>query len=724
MNNLLIKMKKKSLVSNGNVGKWFAIAASIFVLFIFLALIGFLIYSSIPAFTTYNIFNTLDFNFSDKNASIWMPLSITLLVTVFSVLIATPIGVKTATFIKFRLSDKNSRRCFIIVQTLSGIPSVVFGLFALTSLGNVTRVIFGLSSAYTIINAIIMLSFMILPTIISLTLNTYDGISKEQLLNPISLGLNKTSAIYKIIKKEAFSGIVIAVIIAIGRTIGETMALSMILPNESYSIVSNGIQEILQSNLGTLSSIIATNMFSEVGGPEKRGVLYLFGLVLLILILLLNIFILFLTSKNKRNTKIGMKWKRVEVFIVKIIMFIPNHISLLFNIVIYKDKNINQNQLINTSDFISNRFKSNKFINLKSIVLFWLEIFCTFITMAFLCWITIDVLLSGMIVIFSNENSTIFQYGKNTTGQAFLNTIIIVIISLVAAIPIGLLCAIYLNEFAKETKIKKAILFFIDSIGAAPSIIFGMFGLMVFIRTFGMTSAGSIGRSLIAAAFTISIVILPTMIRMFQQSLLSVPKTTRENGLALGLSKWKVVTKVVLPECYKNIISSIVLTTGRIMSETAPLYLTAGLSGSSQISLLNPGQTLTTRIYAENTASNNLASGLAISYESAFLSLVLILLLIYTGYIIIPNYKYIKQDCINIYLAYRKMYRKQVQIPKDLINRQLINKTLYITYKQSELYNLNRKVDKKIIIDRKRCSIKYLDARILNKMINLRTIYV
>ncbi len=122
-----------------------------------------------------------------------MPLSITLLVSLISILIATPIGIKTATFIKFRMREKNSKKAFIVVQTLAGIPSVIFGLFALTSLGSVVKFIFHTDSVYSIINATIMLSFMILPTIISLTINTYDGIDKEYLLNPVSLGFTKTS---------------------------------------------------------------------------------------------------------------------------------------------------------------------------------------------------------------------------------------------------------------------------------------------------------------------------------------------------------------------------------------------------------------------------------------------------------------------------------------------------------------------------------------------------
>jgi phosphate transport system permease protein len=156
--------------------------------------------------------------------------------------------------------------------------------------------------------------------------------------------------------------------------------------------------------------------------------------------------------------------------------------------------------------------------------------------MVFLAGIVIDILGFGGVALASGD-ATVFSFSKDSTGQAFVNTLLIIVIAIGIGLPLSLMIALYINEFAKEGKLKKSLLFFVDSLGSTPSILFGMFGLIFFIQTLGMSAGGTAGKSLIAGAFTILIVILPVFIRTIQQALQSVPKDLRTNSYALGAGK-------------------------------------------------------------------------------------------------------------------------------------------------------------------------------------------
>jgi phosphate transport system permease protein len=223
-----------------------------------------------------------------------------------------------------------------------------------------------------------------------------------------------------------------------------------------------------------------------------------------------------------------------------------------------------------------------------------------------------------------------------------MNTLLIIIIAIGIGLPLSLMIAIYLNEFAKKGKVKKILLFFIDSLGATPTILFGMFGLIFFIQTMGMSAGGAAGKSILAGALTILIVILPVFIRTIQQALQSIPQELRTNSYALGVGKWETIRKIVLPAALQGITTAVILSIGRILAETAPLYLTSGLVSSSSISLINPGQTLTTRIYAQIYTAD-VHDGTSIMYECAFVTMVLVLLIILVIHVIIPAYYRFKQ---------------------------------------------------------------------------------
>ncbi len=647
---------------NNNVGKYFSMIISTFVGVILFAILGFILYKSIQGFEYYGIEKILfsdKFNISngkEQGVSFWLPFVSTLLTTLIALLIAVPVGVKTSIFIKFRVDKKYKKTFRILSETLAGIPSVIFGLFASKSLGALLSQM-GINN-YSIINASIMLSFMIIPTIIAMSLNALDSVDKNLIINPIAIGSTKTRAIYKVYKKAARNGIIVAIIIAMGRAIGETMALSMILQNENGYIegFNNGLLYSLNSDLKTVSVVIATNMFGENSNEITRSLLFVFGFILFIFIMIFNVLILYVTRQK------GNRVSRLDKFIDKLyyyVLFIPRQISNIFEWLMFKERR--SKKLVSHEEIIEYtriRTTNYKFANLYTwYKLFW-EIFSFLLCLSILIWIILEIFVKGWVALGANS-TTIFMYTKNTSGQAFLNTILVIFIAILIGLPISLISAIYLNEYSKNKYFNKTINFFLDSLGSTPSILFGMFGLIFFIETLGWTSDGAKGYSLIAGSLTIVLVILPSFTRSIQQALIQVPYEVRINALALGSSKWEVIYKIVLPAALTGIITSTILAIGRILSETAPLYLTAGLTSSTETALDRPGQTLTTRIYAQ-LYNTNITEGINIMYEIAFITLLLVLSLILIGYVLIPNKKEINKWFINKFQFIKYFFKKEM----------------------------------------------------------------
>lgn len=177
-----------------------------------------------------------------------------------------------------------------------------------------------------------------------------------------------------------------------------------------------------------------------------------------------------------------------------------------------------------------------------------------------------------------------------------LNTVYIIIMTLLIVLPIGVGSAVYLNEYAKNKKIVKIIELTAETLSGIPSIIYGLVGMLIFVQFF------SLGTSLIAGALTLVIMTLPTIIRTTQESLKTVPDSYREGALALGSGKWHMIKSVVLPSSVEGIVTGCILSIGRIVGESAALLFTAGManeiiSPASAPLPNNAGSTLSVALY-------------------------------------------------------------------------------------------------------------------------------
>lgn len=179
-----------------------------------------------------------------------------------------------------------------------------------------------------------------------------------------------------------------------------------------------------------------------------------------------------------------------------------------------------------------------------------------------------------------------------------INTIYTVVLTLLFCIPLGIGSAIYLAEYAKQGKIVSAIRFAIEILAGIPSIVYGLFGLDFFVRKM---SIGDYAGSMLAASLTLTLIVLPTMIRTTEESLLAVSSSYREAAAAMGLSKFYTIRKVILPCAISGIVVAIILSIGRMISESAALLYTAGIAQNLPTSVLShvkePGATMTVQLY-------------------------------------------------------------------------------------------------------------------------------
>ena len=177
-----------------------------------------------------------------------------------------------------------------------------------------------------------------------------------------------------------------------------------------------------------------------------------------------------------------------------------------------------------------------------------------------------------------------------------LNTLYVILITLVIVLPLGVGAAIYLTEYAANKKLVRIIEFATETLSGIPSIIFGLVGMLVFVEFFGLQS------SLIAGSLTLVILTLPTVVRTTQESLKTVPQSYREGALGLGSGKWHMIRTVVLPSSVDDIVTGCILAVGRIVGESAALLYTAGvahniLSPAQAVTPNTPGSTLTVALY-------------------------------------------------------------------------------------------------------------------------------
>ena len=218
-----------------------------------------------------------------------------------------------------------------------------------------------------------------------------------------------------------------------------------------------------------------------------------------------------------------------------------------------------------------------------------------------------------------NMKLSLFELEYNTENvslmPALINTVMIAALTLLIAVPVGIFSAIFLVEYAERgNKFVEIIRLTTETLQGIPSIVYGLFGMLFFVNTCGW------GFSLLAGAFTLSIMVLPLIMRSTEEALKSVPDSYREGSFGLGAGKLRTVFKIVLPSAVPGILAGVILAIGRIVGETAALIYTAGTVAQIPSDVFGSGRTLAVHMY--NLSSEGLYMDQA--YATAVVLLVLV----------------------------------------------------------------------------------------------------
>lgn len=231
-----------------------------------------------------------------------------------------------------------------------------------------------------------------------------------------------------------------------------------------------------------------------------------------------------------------------------------------------------------------------------SFVLFILVMLSAAVTIGILGFLVAYILYKGV----PNLTPELFAW-KYTSDNAsmmpaIINTLIMVGLSLLISVPLGVFAAIYLTEYAKRgNRVVWLIRITAETLAGIPSIVYGLFGLLCFVYALKW------GPSLLAGALTLSMMVLPTIMRTTEEALLAVPDTYREGSFGLGAGKLRTVFRIVLPAAVPGILSGVILAVGRMVGETAALLFTAGSTASVPENLMGSGRTLAVHMYVLST---------------------------------------------------------------------------------------------------------------------------
>ncbi|KAF5087813.1 Binding-protein-dependent transport system inner membrane component [anaerobic digester metagenome] len=513
----------------------------------------------------------------------------TLLVTALAMAIAVPLSIGSAVFVAEIAAARTKAAIKPAIELLAGIPSVVYGFFGLILLTDWIRIAFDQPSGSSWLAGSILLAVMAIPTITSVAEDAISSVPREFREGSLALGATRWQTVRNVVVPGALPGISAAIILGMGRAIGETMAVLMVTGNAA--VIPDPITDVF-SPVRTLTGTLGIEMGEVAFGSTHYHALFGVAVVLLFITLAINSASRIVISRIQGPQ--GTARPTAHRALVAAASRIAHAVSAPFGGVV--------------SPRTSQRCA------------FFLISLSVVIVLAALGMILFGIVVNGAGAI-SWEFLTGSPRDLGRAGGIFpaiVGTFYLVGGGLAIALPLGIATAIYLIEYTAETPLTRSIRAAVDLLNGTPSIVFGLFGFafLVIFLNFGI--------SLIAGQITLGLMILPTIIRTTEESLRSIPGSLREGSYALGATKWQTISRVVLPPALPGILTGAILSIGRAAGETAPIMFTAAIFSSRFLpsSLTEPVMALPYHLFVLTTSIPGAA---AQSYGTAFVLLLLVL---------------------------------------------------------------------------------------------------
>ena len=544
------------------------------------------------------------------------------IVTVGSLAIGVPLAVGCAVF----LTEIAGKRLAGIVSTavdlLAGVPSVVYGFFGLVILrplvaGRTGGLGFGALTVW------LVLAIRIVPTITTLTMDALRSIPMGIREASFAMGATRWQTIYKVVLPAAKMGIVNAVVLGMGRAIGETMAVLMVVGNAP--VIPGGIA----SPLSTITSQIALDMGYSSG--LHRSALFGMGVVLFIISASL-VGIVRAVSSARESGRGRSRRRRAKAADRAVVAGGVNFDHAEAPAEHAPAQTLTADDVTPVTGAVTEAREGSR-ARIKRLLAegakgggnknrtndLMLGVFraAGIVTTAVLVVIIAFVAVNGLPVM---SLDFIFGWpeGVNAEGGIFptiVSTLYVTALAMLICAPIAVLAAVYLAEYAKQGRLVTFIRYAADTLSSVPSIVMGLFGYAMFVEAMGF------GLSMLSAALALALMMMPIVMRTTEEAIRAVPRYIRWGAYGLGATKWQVVSKIVLPSAFPRIATGIVLAIGRAIGETAVVLYTMGQAINLPLTPLDSGRPMTIHLYQLANEGINMQA----AYGTALLLMLMIL---------------------------------------------------------------------------------------------------